>query len=456
MRAIKTAENRPMSKECSITRRGKKGIFHLRIVYPTRVLPFFKKTQHWESLKTDDPGIAIMRAAPKIEAYHRIVQSHATTDPTDFGHIKNACAAHGIDYETDTKLAAMSVVDSIEALSPRLSAWDRLAKPNDVQKVALAGATEPKLSLDELFARYQDLSSGKWADLDRDAKRKKFNRYAEPVTHFKATMGDRDVLDIKPSVAFEYAAKLGKLIDAKTMKSETAKKKLLFLNAIVRKVFQSDYPDNRNPFENAVIEHQGDGETRKPFTEDEIIAVRQAIASSNANDELKAISIVLELTGCHAKEIALLAPSDIHVGPDVEIPYIKIGVNENRRRLKTGGARHRSIPLVPEALEIFKRYPNGFPRYCYSGGAENLTQSMNKIIQTVAPDRTTYSYRHRLVDLLRNHKGVKDDCLKAIIGHNAGQTGDYGLGFDLESKLDGLLKALEQAKYLRSKNKKTN
>lgn len=445
-----------MPNECSIHRRGKKGIFHLRIAYPTRFQSIFKKKQLWHSLKTDDSGIAIMRAAPKIEEYCRIVAANDMTDPTDFGHIENACTAHGFDFEADTKMVAKTVIDTIEVLSPRLTAYDAKKKASPVELVAFAGAMKPKLSLDKMFERYQELSAGKWADLDARAKQKKFTRYAEPVKHFKETMGDLDVLEIKPALAFEYAAKLGKLIDEKKMKSETAKKKLLFLNAIVRKVFQADYPDNRNPFEAAVIEHQGDGETRKPFTEEEVIAVRKAIAGSNANEELKAISVIMELTGCHAKELVLLSASDIQIGPEVEIGHIRIGVNENRQRLKTGGARHRSIPLVPEALEIFKRFPNGFPHYCYSGGAENLTQSMNKIIQTAVKDKTTYSFRHRLVDLLRNHKGVKDDCLKSIVGHNAGQTGDYGSGFDLENKLDALNKALEQAEYLRSKIKKTD
>jgi hypothetical protein len=55
-----------------------------------------------------------------------------------------------------------------------------------------------------------------------------------------------------------------------------------------------------------------------------------------------------------------------------------------------------------------------------------------------------------------SRKGVKDDCLKSMVGHNAGQTGDYGSGFDLENKLDALSKTLEQADYLRKKIKKTN
>lgn len=447
------SEDISMPNEVSIVQRGKKGTFHLRIVYPTRLRHVFKANQHWESLKTTDSGVAILRAGPKVASYLKLVQSNDFTNPDDLDHVRNAAAAHGLDYCPDTKIVALPVEESVEALSPRLEAWDKLKQARPVEKAAIAGAAKETLPLDKMFSRYQELASGKWADLDDRARKKKWNRYSEPVADFKETMGINDVLSIKSKDAFDYAAKLGKRIEEGKLKSETAKKKLLFLSAMIRKVLQADFPDHKNPFENATIDHEGDGETRKPFTEEEAIAVRKKIAESDANDELKAICTILELTGCHAKEIVLLSPSDIHVGPDVEIPFISIGVNENRKRLKTGGARHRDIPLLPEAIEIFERFPNGFSHYCYSGGADNFTQSANKLIQTVAEGKTTYSWRHRLVDLLRNHREVKDDMLKAIVGHNAGQTGDYGEGFDLENKLDALEKAQERAALLRSKIK---
>lgn len=365
----------------------------------------------------------------------------------------NVAKAHGFMYAFREDIRAMNTPDRVEAITERLDAFDRLKKPAKPVLAALGGEIKESLSLDQMLTRFKQLASSKWADLDDDAKRKKWNRYAEPIADFKRTMGDKDVLKITSSDAANYAIELGKRIEAGNLKSETAKKKILFLNAMVQRVFNADFPNRSSPFENAVIDHDGDGETRKPFSEADIIALNKKIAESDANDELKAICKVLELTGCHAKEIALLSASDIHL--NVPVPYIRIGVNENRKKLKTGGARHRDIPLLPEAIEVFKRYPNGFPRYCYAGGPNNFTQSANKLIQSAITDRTTYSWRHRMVDLLRNHKGVKDDMLKAIVGHNGGQTADYGEGFDLENKLEALVSSQERAAFLRKKNNLT-
>lgn len=433
----------------------RKDVWYFRISIPTAVRHRFgNRKEIWKSLGTKNKHEAYGAAGRLATEHQRLfkeAQLGANQNGFDYQILKNFMSERGIAYQQDIELLKAESPSIVQFLSAVLAPFLLVANPEKIEVAAMGGVAAPTLSLDGMFTRYKELSAGKWADLDRDAQRKKFNRYAEPIADFKKTMGDLDVLQITPGIAFDYAAKLGKRIEEKTLKSETAKKKLLFLSAMVRKVFQADFPSNANPFENATIDHEGDGETRKPFTEDEVIAVRKAIAASNANEQLKAISVVLELTGCHAKEIALLSSSDIKVGPEVEIPHIKIGVNENRKRLKTGGARYRDIPLLPEVLEIFKRFPNGFPHYCYSGGAENLTQSLNKLIKTAVKGKTTYSFRHRLVDLLRNHRDVKDDCLKAIVGHNAGQTGDYGEGFDLENKLDALNKAQERAAYLRSK-----
>ena len=118
-----------------------------------------------------------------------------------------------------------------------------------------------------------------------------------------------------------------------------------------------------------------------------------------------------------------------------EIPYIRIRSNKNRKSLKTGGARVRDIPLLGPALEVFKKFPDGFPRYCRPNGSEAFSQAANKIIGEIMSGKSTYSYRHRVADLLRNHPDVKDSMTKALLGHNDGITSKYGNGFTLEQKL---------------------
>jgi integrase len=167
------------------------------------------------------------------------------------------------------------------------------------------------------------------------------------------------------------------------------------------------------------------------------------LASSSANDEVKAILTVLEFSGAHAKEICLLTASDIHT--EADIPWFRIGVNSNRKILKTGGARHRSLPMLPEVVDVFRRYPNGFPTYARSGGSEAFSATANKLIKPIAEGATTYSFRHRMVDLLRNSK-CDHALIQEIVGHNGGITGDYGEGAELEIRLEALQNAMAKAK----------
>lgn len=345
----------------------------------------------------------------------------------------------GLQRSSPRDIEATSLPDYVAMMSQSLQILQQIKNPDIAEVAAIGSALEDELSLDAMFERFQELSAGKWNDLDHRARQKKWNRHREPVDDFKREMGDLDVLKIRTRDAANYAINLGKRVEAGAIRSETAKKKLLFLNAMVRKVLQADHPDHRNPFENARIDHNGnDAEQRLPFTEAEIVALRGKLASSKANDELKAILLLAEFTGTIASELVLLHESDFHL--DCEIPYIRIGKNPNRKSLKTDN-RPRDIPLIGPALNIARQFPKGFPRYCRSGGSEALSQAANKIISKVANDKTTYSYRHRFVDLLRQVEGMQDSLLKSIVGHDGSMTGRYGEGYSLEKKRDAMLQA---------------
>ncbi|TCN32465.1 phage integrase family protein [Sinorhizobium americanum] len=429
--------------------------YYFRITVPQSARATFGKVI-WKSMETTDLEEAQIKSGEMIKAYRQRF-ANANNEPAVVtpANVKEESTNRGIDYRTAEEVSLARIPDSIEMLSTIISELKGRKKVDEAEVVVFGGAINPSLSLDDLLTKYKKYSAGKWADLDDRARQKKWNRYAEPIADFKKTMGDMDVLTIRSKDAFDYAAELGERVNNKTLKSETAKKKLLFLNAMVRKVFQAEYPDRNNPFENAVIDHSGDGETRKPFTEDEIQAVNKKLAESDANDELRAILHIAENTGAHAKEICLLSPDDFFVDDEEEYPFIRIGVNANRKRLKTGGARHRDLPLIGKALDAAKRYAKtGFPRYCRSGGSEALSAAANKLIQTVAEDKTTYSYRHRMADILRNSK-CDSDLLKAIMGHNGGITADYGDGFELSIKAEAIQTALAKAEQ-KSKTRLSN
>ncbi|WP_342585709.1 DUF6538 domain-containing protein [Agrobacterium bohemicum] len=427
-----------MEKNCSLMQRGK--VYYLRICVP-RIHQSRLGREIWKSLKTSNRDVAHVLSGKYISEYHANIEAIGLGgDDLTYLKAQESAKAIGVDYLPAEKLKQQNASELLTTLIRSLSSLESVKNPDEAHVAVVGGAIPEQLSLDDMLTRYKKLAGAKWLDLDERARDKKWNRYANPVQDFKDTMGDMDVLDIKPKHAFDYAIKLGERIKRGEIKSETAKKKLLFLSAMVRKVFQSNFPDRANPFEHASIDYEGDKETRKPFTETEIAAVTERLQNCDANDELIAILQIAQNTGAHAKEIVLASANDIVL--DAPIPFIRIGVNENRKKLKTGGARHRDIPLVGVALEAAKRHPNGFPRYCRSGGSEALSSAANKIIKSVAPGKTTYSFRHRLFDLLRDADGIEDSLLKAIVGHNGGMTAGYGTGFTLEKKAAALLKAL--------------
>ena len=433
-----------MSKSCSIHQR-KNGTWHLRIVVPTRLRAAFEKTEFHFSLRTKSRDEAYVVAAPRLALWRaKFTEAESSCDPNKLSHLKRISKAHGLEYIASDKLAEMSNREVVSLMAATLAAFEEYKLPSIAVVNALGGKAKDAMTLDEMFDRFQQLASAKWADLDKRARQKKWRRYQEPIEDFKNAIGDLDVLSITTAQAHDYAINLGRRVEAKKLKSETAKKKLMFLSAMVERVFNAQYPERRNPFENAKIDYEGDGETRKPFTENEVVAVREAIAASDANEELKAICTVLECTGTHAKEITLIHESDIFL--DLPVPFIRIGSNPNRLKLKTGGARHREVPLQPRAVEALRPFEKtGFPRYCRPNGSEAFSAAANKLIQAVAPEKTTYSWRHLLADRLRDVDGVEDSLIRSILGHNGDVTDGYGKGYTIKKKMAALTKAIAEA-----------
>jgi integrase len=427
------------------------GIYWFRMAVPVKSQSQFGKPQIQKSLNTRCPTEAQVEGAKLLDYYTKLFRSGELPDNDNLSFAQQVTAATvnlSLTRHTDKDIAAASTTDSIEILSARLLALKEMKNPTAPVVAALAGAVEATLSLDDLFVKFKELSGAKWSDLDEKARRKKWLRYQEPITDFKREIGDLNVLAIKPKDAFQFAVKLGNLIEAGKIKSETAKRKLLFMKVMVRKVFQSDYPDLTNPFDNATIDYSGDGETRKPFTEDELKLVTAKMGDSKLNDQARAVLEICQNTGAHASEVCLIEAADLHL--DAEIPYMSLRPNANRKSLKTN-ARPRDVPLIGVALDAARRHPSGFSRYCRPGGPDAFTQLANKFIQSVVDDRTTYSLRHRLIDLLRvpvkvpgSEEKIQTDAalIKAIVGHSGDITSKYGFGYSLTSKYDALKRAI--------------
>ena len=104
---------------------------------------------------------------------------------------------------------------------------------------------------------------------------------------------------------------------------------------------------------------------------------------------------------------------------------------DEHRELKTESSV-RKVPLVGIALEVFLRFPDGFPRY------RDKEDSFSQLTVTFlrlrglfpTPDHKIYSLRHSFEDRLKEG-GVGDEMRRLIMGHALGRP-EYGEGGSLE------------------------
>src|SRR4029077_18668087 len=106
---------------------------------------------------------------------------------------------------------------------------------------------------------------------------------------------------------------------------------------------------------------------------------------------------------------------------DANIPFIRI--KPDQQELKNSNSE-RDIPLVGRALEVMRRYPNGFPRYHlrptnYCGAINYHLKLLQGDVNEAEGDKfqTVYCIRHLFKDRLR-HARVEDEMKLALMGHS--------------------------------------
>ncbi|MEB2843782.1 site-specific integrase [Endobacterium cereale] len=433
------------------------GTYYFRMVIPPDRRTQFKKREWLHSLKTKCLNQALVLLAGWTEHYKALLSSDYTaTVEFTLPQLRSEARIRGMHYQDVDSMSDASVEDSVSIIGAGLEAYGRVVEPAPVTSVAIGGAiTQPALTIRQALEQFEADSTDMWLDLSHRERQKKWNKYKEAVTDFENEMGKNlDVLKLKKTDVYAYRSKLLERVKpkpdasgqtAKPIKVDTVRKKIMWLRVIVRHAYElAEMKDS--PFENLrPIKGIGDEVKREVITEDEAKAVRMKYAEVGTNDELVAIMAVIENTGAHAKEIALLDASDIHL--DADIPHISIQPNDHRSFLKTDN-RVRKVPVVGIALDALKRFPAGFPRYRKDNGGEAVSAAANKLMKPLAPNKTTYSYRHRMADLMKA-KGVEDTVRDSIMGHgNDGKmSGYYGTEYPLEIKLEVLKKVLPPHAY---------
>ncbi|MBB6301680.1 DUF6538 domain-containing protein [Rhizobium leucaenae] len=429
----------------------RKNTYYFRIAVPNVHHETYGK-QIWRSLKTGDlktAKAAVAELTSRWLNYFRTGENppeDRNEKITPEASINRARELGITEKHAPEEFLKARAEESIEMLKPIVKALKEMKRPSALDIVAASGALEiSDLRISGALDRYKQLTPGKWSNLDARAYDKKWRPYARAIADFIEAVSDMEVWKMKRTHAFKFASALSEQVDAGKINVESAMKKIMWLKIILQKLIDAEFPDRINPFDKVTIENNRSEKGKRPaFTNSEAKAVRKRIEESDANEQLKALATIAEFTGTTCKELAFLMPEDIFL--DAPVPYIAIRPNAMRAKVKSGGERHRDIPLYGPALEAAKKFPDGFDKYRRHNGPEALSASFNKLIKDTAPGKTWYSYRHHFADVLRRSK-CQDTMKDALMGHASANPhqNHYGEGYTLENKLEALTIAFLKA-----------
>ncbi|KQV30601.1 hypothetical protein ASC97_20575 [Rhizobium sp. Root1203] len=416
------------------------GTYYYRRVFPAPVRERYSTGAYVVSLGTQSLEIALIHRAEHNRKFEALLEGDNELNLSP-AFEKLTAVASRLDFAYRPIDFSVKPIDPralFEELLPGLEALVKLANPSKYEIAAVAGIAKQTLTFAAAFEIYSDLSKDRWMSYSTRERDKKVRPIEEAVADFMMFMPVHDVLTLTKKEAYRYRDRLIAQVTSGIIKPETANRKIMRLRSILSRVFEVHHPNLSNPFVGVKIAEL-EPSKRPPFSEDEIEAIRQVLNSSDANDEIKAIIQIAMHTGATPKELVLMEKEDICLADPV--PHIRIRPNVNRTKVKSGGARHRDVPLLCDALTWMARFPEGFPRYKRDNGGEAASAAANKLIKR-ATNKTFYSFRHRIKDLMRDAM-VADSIQDSIMGHTErGMSARYGKGYTLTVKRDELARAL--------------
>lgn len=427
--------------------RRQNGYYYFCVNIPTRLQKSTTKRQIWRSLRTRDLGTAKKRVAGHIAEILPLFDDERLPNEAhvDYQRVKSTAEKLTAKYEPHTVASEQTVNQLIERINEIVDVRAVMPTPNVVQTAALVGAIEiPSLSWADAFEKFKIICSGKVKGKNASQTKLFWRRYEAKIEDYIAAMGDADVLRITKVDAKKYKRIVQEKLNNGEFKSKEANKKISWLGIVLEAVFDEEYEGRENPFKGVRISGYDDDGKRATLTAAEIKSVIEGLVVSNARPEIKAIIRIGMRTGANARELALLTSAQIHLeGP---YPYISICPNELRNKVKRGGARHRDVPLLGDALAAMREFPNGFTIFHTDEGPTQVNGAMSDFFRKFTPGKGFGSFRHNMADWLRR-SGANDTLKDAILGHTNTKSHSmhYGDGYDIENKKEALGKALQYA-----------
>ena len=342
-------------------------------------------------------------------------------------------------------------------LSSRLEAILSPNTPREVEQAILGTMTPSKDRFEDALKIYMD-GPGKMvlANKSRDQLRKWINIPKRAIARFVQVVGDKPLADIRREDAVKfYRFWLSQIMpddDLKPMHPSSGNREIGELRKLYREYFSFQHNDKErlNPFLALAFPEDG-SDPRPPFP---VSWIEQKFLTAGPlaglNPEARGVLLAMIETGCRPSEICNLTPTAIIL--EAEIPHISVRARRASDRknedVKKFGPREvktpasvRIIPLVGVALEVFKRFPDGFPRYMDKAGNASGTINdfleENELLPTAA--HTLYGLRHSFEDRMKRAK-IDYEVRMGLFGHTVPRP-TYGSGGGLAWQRD-LLQAM--------------
>ncbi|WP_404403412.1 tyrosine-type recombinase/integrase [Pelagibacterium halotolerans] len=394
-----------------------------------------------KSLKTHDLAVArvmrnaLERADDELWA-SLLLEENLDAAQARYRRAVKRAEALGFRYRTVHDLAANGSWDEI---SERMEAISQPGVGKAEADAVLGVVEEPAVLLSKAL---EVCTTTVWA---KDLKTKSAQQLrkwkaipSRAVARFKSVVGDKPIAEItREDAQTFYKYWLERIAPPEQGKAPThtpnsGNREIGELRKIYRDYFAwMNQPDRLNPF--AGLHFSDTGSKKRPSFETRWITEKllkvDALAGMNA--EARGIMLAVAETGARPSEICNLLPE--HILVDAEVPHIVIDMRDDPempRELKTAHSR-REIPLVGMALDVFKHFPKGFPRYFER--EEAASAAINKFLREngllPTEKHTFYSLRHSFEDRLKE-ANIDLEMRQILMGHRRSRT-EYGMGGSL-------------------------
>lgn len=419
--------------EGGIERRGR--VYDMRMRVPTRFEKVETRPEVNRWLKTRCPIEAQARFAVTRLALHRewdaALRAQERPGSREVFDVSMALLQDlNLPYRGVGELAGGPIEDLVSRI-------ERLAdkSANSAAVPALLGGVDlPRTLVSEMPGYFERIRADQVSANNEERQLREWrNKYLRAAAAFVLAAGDKPMAEITAADARLYRKHWENKRKEDGVSTQYVNKQLGYLRQMVD-AFYADLgllpADHANPFERLAFEKLG-AETREeeghklPLPVSWVTsALLDPTKTAGLNEEALGIAVVCAIRGAREAEIFDLPPEDMVL--DHEIPHLRLAMveeGEHKRELKNTASK-RPVPLLGHALEVMRRFPEGFARY---RGNAAFHATINKFFREKKlfpkpPEGSTRRYtfgrvRHTFEDRMK-WAGIENEERALLMGHS--------------------------------------